>query len=129
MRALTIKQTEGVPSAYPAAPDGLSGAAAALSADMLWQRIEAYVAHRWTARSVEWLVEGPGDWTAPLAPASIATVEVWSAVGAWESVTLDASPFGGYFLPAYGPYRFTATGAGLQGLVARVRGRRRGDLR
>ena len=63
--ATTIKQTEAVPEAYPDVPDDSSTAAAALDADMMWQRIEAYIAHRWTERDVTWVVEGPGDWHPP----------------------------------------------------------------
>jgi hypothetical protein len=53
MMATTIRQTEGVPGDYPVAPSGLSTAAAALDAQMIWQRIEAYVAHRWHEREVD----------------------------------------------------------------------------
>ena len=48
------------------ARSALSTAAAALDADMIWQRIEAYIAHRWTERDVTWIVEGPGEWHPPL---------------------------------------------------------------
>lgn len=107
--ATTIKQTEAAPEEYSDAPDNLSTAAAALSADMVWQRIEAYVAWRWTARDVVWIVEGPGEWHPPLAPTTVSTIEVWSRAGEWEAITLDASPLGGYYLPYAGPFRFTAT--------------------
>lgn len=103
----TVRQTEGLPTLYPDAPEGLSTAAAALEADFIWQRIEAYVAHRWTERTVEWIVEGCGEWQAPLTPATIATVETWRA-DAWETVTLSPSALGGYVLPG-GTYRFTGT--------------------
>jgi hypothetical protein len=107
--ATTLKQTEGTPDDFPdVAPlPALSTAAAALDPAMLWQRIESYIAHRWTARDIVWVVEGPGEWVPPLTPAVIETLEVWSC-GAfeWEAVTLDASPLGGYYLPASGPYRF-----------------------
>jgi hypothetical protein len=111
MTATTIKQTEEIPASYPATPSGLSAAAAALDADMIWQRIEAYIAHRFTEREVTWIVEGPGDWQPPLSPAAIDTVEVWQA-DAWEAVTLSPSALGGYVLPGCGPYRFTGTLAG-----------------
>jgi hypothetical protein len=106
---VTIKQTESEPEEYPDAPDGLSTAAAALNAAVVWERIESHVAHRWAERDVEWIVEGPGEWHPPLTPATISTVEVWSSADEWESVTLNPSPLGGYWLPASGPYRFTAT--------------------
>jgi len=112
MTATTIRQIEGAPTAYPDVPEGLSTAAAALDADMLWQRIETYVAHRWTERDVEWIVEGCGEWHPPLTPATISTVEIWRS-GAWEAVSLNPSALGGYFLPGDGPYRFQGSvGAG-----------------
>jgi len=111
--ATAIKQIESVAETYPAAPSGLSTAAAALPAALIWQRIESYIAWRWTPRDVTWVVEGHGTWHAPLTPATISTVEAWSSADEWESVTLAPSPLGGYFLPATGPYRFTASvGAG-----------------
>lgn len=107
--ATTIRQIEAAPSEYPDFTGTLSTAAAALSADMIWQRIESYIAWRWTARSVTWVVEGPGEWHPPLAPATVGTVEVWSRAGEWDTAALDASPLGGYWLPCTGPFRFTAT--------------------
>lgn len=95
----TVKQTEGVPEAYPDAGVTLSTAAAALSEAMLWQRLEAYTAYRWSERDVEWIVDGPGGWEPPLSPAEIATVEVWQG-GTWQSATIAASPLGGYCLNA-----------------------------
>jgi len=92
----TISQVEAIPAAYPV-PDR----------DALWQRIEGYVAHRWTPRSVVWIVDGPGHWRAPLTPVSGLTAEVWNN-GAYEAVTLEASPMGGVVLPV-GTYRITAT--------------------
>jgi hypothetical protein len=112
MPATTLQQTESLPDAYPDAPAGLSTAATALSADMIWQRIEAYVARRWTERDLVWIVEGPGEWHPPLAPASVRGVEVWSSADEWETATLSPSPLGGYYLPCTGPYRFTATVGG-----------------
>ncbi|MBZ9710540.1 hypothetical protein LB543_27975 [Mesorhizobium sp. ESP7-2] len=110
MTATTIKQTESVPEAYPVRPDGLSAAAAAIDPDVIWQRIEAYVAYRWSERDVEWIVEGCGDWSPPLAPATIATVEIWQG-DAWETVTLSPSAVGGYCLRG-GTYRFAGTVGG-----------------
>lgn len=110
MTATTIRQVEGAPASYPPTPSGLSTAAQALDADAIWQRIEAWIAWRFTERSVEWIVEGCGEWHPPLTPASIATVEVWKN-DAWEAVTLSPSPMGGYCLPG-GTYRFTGTVGG-----------------
>jgi hypothetical protein len=103
----TWKQVEAVPATYPAVPSGLSTAAAALDADMIWARIESYIAHRWTDRAVIWTVEGPGDWEPTVTPATITTTEIWQD-NAWEAVTLNPSPLGGSVLPGCGPYRFTA---------------------
>jgi hypothetical protein len=112
MMATTIKQTEGIPAAYPATPTGLSTAAAALDPDMLWQRIEAYTAWRYTSRAIEWIVEGCGEWHPPLSPATITTVEVWRN-DEWAVATVSPSPLGGYCLPGDGPFRFIGTvGAG-----------------
>ena len=105
--AVTLKQTESPPEAYPEAPEGLStGATAILAA--VWRRIEGYVALRTTERDVSWIAEGCGEWVPPLTPATIATVEIWEA-DAWQAVTLPPSPLGGYVLPRVGPYRFTGT--------------------
>ncbi|RWA76670.1 MAG: hypothetical protein EOQ28_03010 [Mesorhizobium sp.] len=107
MTATTIKQTESRPASYPLGPVGLTPAAEALDEEMIWQRIEAYVAYRWTERAVTWIVEGCGEWHPPLTPATIDTVELWQA-DAWQAVTLSPSPLGGYCLPG-GTYRFTGS--------------------
>jgi len=109
--ATTIKQVEAAPASYPATPIGLSTKAAALDAAFLWQRIENYTAHRYTARAIVWVVEGCGGWTPPLVPTTIETVEQWLN-GAWEEATLSASPMGGYCLSSHGPYRFSGTVGG-----------------
>jgi hypothetical protein len=103
--ATTIKQTEGAPSAYPTQSPAIE------LNDVAWMRVEQWIAWRYTSRSVSWIVEGPGAWFPPLAPATITTVEIWLA-GAWSEVTLDASPLGGYMLTGEGPYRFTGTVGG-----------------
>lgn len=99
--SVTLKQTESAPANYGSdiSPEPVEA----------WQRIESYVAHRWSERDVAWIVEGPGEWHPPLSPATIATIEVWSSAHEWESVEILASPCGGYYLPASGPYRFTGT--------------------
>jgi len=104
----TIRQDEDMPAEYPEVPDNLSTAAQALDLDLIWQRIEAYVAHRWTARNVTWIVEGRGEWCPPLTPATIATVEIWQA-DTWQAATVPPSPLGGYVLPGHGPYRLKGT--------------------
>lgn len=103
MKAETITQFEEIPAAYPVAPDGLSEKAGALNAAIIWQRIEAYIAHRFTARQVTWLVEGKGHWGFPLAPATLENAEKWDGE-AWVAVTLAQGPYG-YCLDDAGPYR------------------------
>lgn len=108
--AVTLKQVEADPATYPAPPDlggvNLEGASPA-HWDTIWKRLEDYTAHRWTPREVVWTVEGAGEWTPPLTPATITTAEVWER-GGWSAVTLPEGPFG-YELPGDGPYRITAT--------------------
>lgn len=113
--AVTLRITEGEPDYYPRIvfeddpsvemdhePQIRKVVAAA------WQRIEGYIAHRWNERSVEYIVEGPGEWHPPLAPSTISTVELWRD-NAWESVTLDPTPLGGYVLDCESFYRFSGT--------------------
>lgn len=102
-----LRRAEAIPAAYPAVPTGVSTAAAALDPDMIWARIEAYVAYRWTARQVIWTVQGPGEWTPDLTPATITATEVWES-DAWTADTFTAGPMGGYVLDGGGPYRITA---------------------
>ena len=105
----TLKQVEAVPI-YPATPTGLSAAAAAINASVIWARIEAYTSTRWTSRVVVWTVEGPGEWVPLLTPATIATIDKWTGT-AWETNAPDASPLGGYQL-ACETFRFTGTAGG-----------------
>ena len=104
--AVTLKQVEDV-GAYPATPEGLSERAQSLDPNMIWQRIEAYTAHRYTARPVSWIIEGPGEWVPPLAPATVTAVEMFCA-GAWEPVTLDETALGGFYVPADASFRVQA---------------------
>jgi hypothetical protein len=112
--AVTINQIESEPAEYPDAPEGLSTAAAALTPAVVWERIESFVAHRWASRAVTWIVEGPGEWVPPLTLATVSKVEIWSSAGEWEDCTPPASPLGGYWLSASGPFRFTATVGGAE---------------
>jgi hypothetical protein len=109
MMATTLKKTEFAPESYPdlGSPSPLSAEAASIDPAIVWQRLEAYVAFRWSEREVVWIVEGPGDWAPPLAPAVIDTAEIWSG-GEWvETFDYGPSPCG-LFFPAVGPYRVTA---------------------
>jgi hypothetical protein len=101
----TIKQVEGVPVSYPTQSPAIE------LNDVAWQRVEQWIAWRYTSRSVSWTVAGPGEWNPPLAPTTITTVEIWNGTG-WDNITPDASPLGGYVLPGHGPYRFTGTVGG-----------------
>lgn len=82
--------------------------ASELDHDMLWARIEAWIAYRWGERTVTWIVEGPGQFVPRLTPATITATERWDG-SAYVSATLDPSPLGGFELPGEGPYRITAT--------------------
>ena len=108
--AVTIRQTEDAPAAFPDPPSGLSDAAAALDPAVIWRRIEAWVAWRWTERGVIWTVEGAGDWTPPLSPAVIVSAELWSGA-AYAGLTLPDGPFG-FDLADCGLYRIVATVGG-----------------
>jgi hypothetical protein len=100
-----IKQTEAAPSSYPTTSPAVD------LNDVCWQRVEPYIAYRYTSRDVTWIVEGPGEWVPPLKPATISTVEIWNGTG-WDDCTPDTSPLGGYVLTGCGPYRFTGTAGG-----------------
>lgn len=108
--AATLKVIEAAPASYPVVV-GLSEKAFALNPAMIWGRIEGYVSHRWAARDVTWVVEGPGEWVPPLSPANITRVDLWTA-GAWVEAFPAASPMGGYELACEGPYRVEATVGG-----------------
>ena len=102
-----LKREEAQPAAYPTVPEGLSTAAAALDSDMIWQRIETYVAHRWTTRDITYVIEGSGYWRPDLKPFSIGTKKEWQN-NAWVPVTLNTGPMGG--LELLGElYQFTGT--------------------
>jgi hypothetical protein len=108
-----IKQFEAVPAAYPVAWAGLSTEAAALDTDMIWARIENYIAHRFTAREVVWtLIGNDGDqFNRRLTPVASSVAHIWTGE-AWEAVTLLDGPLG-LCLPYHGTYRITAqVGAG-----------------
>ncbi len=107
--AATLKQTEETPAAYPVLEGDFLSNGQALPAganDWIWQRIEAYIAHRFTPRQVVWTVEGCGEWAPPLVPAEVTAAQKWE-LGGWVEVTLPEGPFG-YELPSDGPFRITA---------------------
>lgn len=100
-----IAQAENLPESY-AAVEGVDTDAALAVA---WQRIEHYIAWRFSPRVVVWRVEShKGEWFAPLAPVVAITIQVDNGP-AYEPETGQA---GGYMLPR-GIVTVTATvGAG-----------------
>jgi hypothetical protein len=108
MTAVTISITEGVPAAYPSVPAwDFPFETTIIWRGHIWRRLEDWTRHRLGSRTVTYIAEGPGDWQPPLAPSTITTLEKWTGT-AWEAVTLDASPLGGYALESE-TYRFTGT--------------------
>lgn len=108
-----LQESEATPASYPATPSGLSTPAAALDAEMIWERIEAYTRTRYTAREVVWTVAGgeSENWTLPLSPVASHSAEKWES-DAWVSTALPYGPVG-LCLPSDGVFRVTAqVGAG-----------------
>lgn len=103
MTATTLRQDE-------AAPDGYAEVEVSTAAEPFlpaaWARIEAYTAFRTSERAVEFIVEGPGTWSAPLRPFALETAQKWNGT-AWETVTPAPSPYG-YCLDS-GTYKVTGT--------------------
>ena len=93
--AETWHQKEAIPATYPN-----------IGSPALWARLEAYTAHRWTPRAVTWLLNGPGEWVAPLAPAELVQAYRWTGDG-WEETTLAPAPMG-YVIPC-GRFKIIAT--------------------
>jgi len=102
-----LKQFEETPEAYPTVPGGLSDGAAALDGNMIWQRIEAYVAHRWTPREVVWTLQGNGgdDFVPKLTPMTSYSARFWG--DQWKGLTLENGPLG-VILPVCGIYQIIA---------------------
>lgn len=97
---------------WPARPSGLSTAATAIPPEVIWRRLEAWIAWRWGLRPCTFVVEGGcGSWRPPLYPLTATTVEAWNGE-AWEAITLAADPLGGPTLGAATYYRF-AGGLGI----------------
>jgi len=103
-----LKQFEDEPSEYPPTPSGLSVKATELDANMVWARIEAYTAHRFTQREVVWTLLGDGgdEWHPQLTPIVSKQAHIW-ANDAWEAVKLVDAPLG-FCLPSGGTYKITA---------------------
>lgn len=115
-----IKETEAIPASYPAVIpyphtnfDPITVQDAQIDEALIWQRIEAYIAHRWTEREVIWIVAADAgeEWTPRLTPVVSHIAERWDG-SAWQAVTLLDGPEG-LCIPSGGRYRITATvGAG-----------------
>lgn len=103
-----IRQFEDAPENYPAAPSGLSARAAALDANMIWARIEAYTAWRFTEREVIWTLIGDGgdQFNPRLTPVVSREGHVWRQ-DAWVPVSLLDGPLG-IILPSDGTFKVTA---------------------
>lgn len=113
-----LKQTEAIPETYPDVNyyrHRMEGYFTPLSEDavlnnsLIWQRIESYIAHRWTEREVVWIIDAyeGDDWTPPLTPLGSYTAEKWE-LGAWVSTALPNGPLG-FTMPSDGVFRITAT--------------------
>lgn len=76
----------------------------------LWDRIESYIAYRWTPRQCVWTVCGPGDWLPHLGPLSNVTVDLWDDESyTWGAVTSEPTAVGGFYIPSDRTYRITGT--------------------
>lgn len=92
----TLKIVETPPESFPLVA-GLTPAAEALNAAMIWQRIEAYIVWRWVSRPVIWTVQGGGDWEPPLTPVVITQAFSWTG-DAWAPFEPEFGPEG-FILP------------------------------
>lgn len=101
--ATTLRIEETPPASYPTITPAPNAAAHFVTA--AWQRAESFIGWRWSARSVVFIVEGLGEWMPPLEPATVTESAIWD--GAWNAITLQPSPLGGFCLDA-ARYRFTA---------------------
>lgn len=111
----TIMWDEGEPETWPQVdPDDVGPVPAEPEADepalrnharVAWQRIESWVAYRWSVRAAEFIVEGPGEWVPNVRPFTPSSIEQWIE-NTWVSTVVAPSPLGGYCLEAVGPYRF-----------------------
>lgn len=103
-----IRIDEAIPASYP---DVIlrEGQPDELVPDHVWQRLEQWVAHRWSERQVKWTVEGPGSFSPTLAPADISLVQIWDE--GWSAIEIIEGAYGP-ILRGAGPYRITAAVGG-----------------
>lgn len=110
--ARTLQEYEGTPAEWPElilnyGEFGEESWERIINPVSIWARIESWTTRRFPLRTVTYIVEGPGEWTARLHPFTAETCEAWVG-GAWESCEIAASPLG-LDLPGSGPYRITGT--------------------
>ena len=107
--AQTIKITEAIPTYADFTLGALSSEATALPSALIWQRIESYIAWRWVARDVTFIVQGHGEWLPPMTPTSITDIKIWRE-GDWvtDATTIEPGPLGTRFL-CHAHYKVTAT--------------------
>ncbi len=107
--ATLLREDEATPASWPAVAghfptrDAETGDDDNPSVDpaVTWRRIEEWTAHRWTPRSVTWIVQGPGEFTPRLRPFTLATVESFDdAAGDWTAATAAPTALGGLMLDA-----------------------------
>lgn len=102
----TVTQAEALPADWPDTPSGLSTEAAAIAPAVIWQRLESFIAWRFSERSVTWIVQGCGEWAPPLKPATVTTTERWNG-STWETAVLAPGPLG--YCVDGGTYRVVAS--------------------
>jgi hypothetical protein len=121
--ATVLSEVEATPASYPAVTHwprpsqaGMDDPDPTVSPALAWRRIEEWTAHRWSARTVAWIVEGPGDFTPRLVPFALSTFEAWGDAVGWAAATPAPTPLGGYRLDC-GTYRITGTAGANAGAV------------
>ena len=106
-----LSEVEGKPESWPAVTARFPNRPADddnpdIPQAVTWRRLESWIGWRWPARTVTWIVEGPGVFAPRLQPFTLSTAEVWRD-GAWAAATLEAAPLG-YALEAES-YRIAGT--------------------
>lgn len=102
IRAAVLAVVEGVPAVYTDPGQDTDPAILATA----WQRVEAWIGHRWGERSIAIVAEGPGLFESPVQPFVLGGAEEW-VDDAWSDTSLTAAPLG-YQLPP-GTFRLSGT--------------------